>query len=91
MRRVLGTLALTACAVLGTGVASAQAPCDTYSGVCVEGTKTVKPSVRPSRSGLPFTGAEVTGLVAAGAGAVAGGTALVVAGRRRRRTVPTPA
>jgi hypothetical protein len=34
---------------------------------------------------LPFTGAEVAGLLAAGAAAVGGGAALTVAGRRRRR------
>jgi LPXTG-motif cell wall-anchored protein len=87
MRRTLGTLALTACAVLGTAsVASAQtAPCDSYSKTCVKGTKqTRKPVVRPSRQNLPVTGAQVTGLALAGGAAVAGGTVLVLAGRKRR-------
>jgi LPXTG-motif cell wall-anchored protein len=86
MRRILGTIALTACTVLGTAsVASAQtAPCDSYSKTCVEGTKTTKPVVRPSRQNLPVTGAEVTGLLLAGGAAVAGGTVLVMAGRKRR-------
>lgn len=86
MRRILGTLALTACTVLGTAsVASAQtAPCDAYSKTCVKGTKqTRKPVVRPSRQNLPLTGADVTGLALAGGVAVAGGTALVLAGRKR--------
>jgi hypothetical protein len=88
MRRVLGALALTGFAMLGSSAAHAQAPCDAYSGTCVEGTKHTKPQVRPARGGLPFTGGEVTGLLAAGAAAVAGGTVLVVAGRRRRAVQP---
>ncbi|MDQ1713747.1 MAG: hypothetical protein QOE45_3197 [Frankiaceae bacterium] len=88
MRRTLGTLALTACTVLGTAsAASAQtAPCDSYSKTCVKGTKQTKPVVRPSRQDLPVTGAEVTGLLLAGGAAVAGGTVLVLAGRKRRST-----
>lgn len=90
MRRVLGTLSLGACLVLGPVTAAhAQSPCDTYSGTCVKGTKVVKPpQQRPTvvrGVQLPFTGAEVTGLLAVGAGAVAGGTVLVAAGRRRRQ------
>jgi LPXTG-motif cell wall-anchored protein len=34
---------------------------------------------------LPFTGAEIAGLVVAALAALAGGAALVLAGRRRRR------
>ena len=93
MRRVLSALALSACAVLGTtAVAHAQSPCDAYSGTCVEGTKHVKggksPEVKGTKQGLPFTGAEVTGLAAAGLAAVGGGTVLVLAGRRKRAVVP---
>ncbi len=89
MRRLLGSLALAALATLGTaGVASAQAPCDTYSGTCVEGTKLTKPETRPSRDvagvTLPFTGAAITAMLIVGGGAVAGGSVLVTAGRRRR-------
>jgi LPXTG-motif cell wall-anchored protein len=96
MRRLLGTIALSACAVLGTATgASAQAPCDTYSGACVSATATptssVSPSVlprrleRPAPGTLPLTGGELTGLLVAGAVAVGGGTAFVVAGRRRHQ------
>lgn len=89
MRRLVGTLALSACAVLGAAApAVAQAPCDAYSGTCVEGTKSERPAVRPSRGGasLPLTGGAVITLLVAGGGAVAGGTALVAAGRKRRST-----
>lgn len=90
MRRVLGAVALTGFAMLGTTAAHAQAPCDSYSGSCVEGNKMVKhpPAVRSSRGGLPFTGAEVTGLALAGGAAVAAGSVLVAAGRRRRAPQP---
>ena len=37
---------------------------------------------------LPFTGGEVVLMTVVGLGAVAGGTALVVAGRRRQGTTP---
>jgi hypothetical protein len=40
---------------------------------------------------LPFTGAEVTLMGAVGLGLVAGGTMLVVSGRRRRTVAPTSA
>ena len=88
MRRLLCTLALATCSVLGTSApALAQTPtCDAYSGACVGGKKVTKPEVRPSRGGrsLPVTGGEVVGLLALGGGAVAGGSALVAAGRKRR-------
>lgn len=88
MRRLLGALALVTFAAIGTNApALAQTPqCDAYSGACVGGTKTTKPTVRPSRdvAGLPITGGEVVGLLAVGGGAVAGGTVLVAAGRKRR-------
>jgi LPXTG-motif cell wall-anchored protein len=91
MRRLLGSLALATCAVLGTSApALAQTPrCDAYSGACVGGVKkTQKPEVRPNRdnSGLPVTGGQVIGLLVLGGGAVAGGSALTVAGRKRRTT-----
>lgn len=92
MRRVLGTIALAGIAVLGTSTAAtAQSkPCDTYSGACVKGVKQVKPPTRPSvqPTGLPLTGAAVTGLVAAGGLSIAAGTVLVTAGRKRRAAVP---
>ena len=94
MRRLLGTIALSACAVIGTGsAASAQAPCDSYSGACVSATSTptvsVSPSVLPRRltrgTTLPLTGGELTVLLVTGAAAIGGGTAFVVAGRRRHQ------
>lgn len=86
MRRLLGTLALVTCATLATPAVAQTPQCDAYSGSCVGGTKTTKPSVRPSRdvAGLPLTGGELVGLMVAGAGAVAGGSVLVAAGRKRR-------
>lgn len=45
-------------------------------------TETVSSRVTPST--LPFTGGELVTLTAVGAGTLAGGVALVVAGRRRR-------
>jgi hypothetical protein len=92
MRRTLAALALGSCALIGTATAaSAQSkPCDAYSGACVKGVKHVKPpQVEGNSSGLPFTGAQVTGLLAAGTAAVAGGTVLVVAGRKRRTSPAT--
>jgi LPXTG-motif cell wall-anchored protein len=94
MRRVLGTIALAGCAVLATApAASAQSkPCDTYSGTCVKGVKQVKPPTRtrvsPTRLDLPFTGGQVTGLLAAGGLSIAAGTVLVTAGRKRRSSAP---
>jgi len=85
-------------ALLATGVAVAPAAsalaagtttCDAYSHKCttVEGNKITKPptSVEPQAATLPFTGAEILGMSAAGAAALGGGVVLVVAGRRRRR------
>ena len=89
MRRLMGTLALSACAVVGSAApVLAQAPCDAYSGACVEGTKSERPAVRPSRGGvsLPLTGGAVVTLLVAGGGAVVGGSALMAAGRKRRST-----
>ena len=87
MRRLLGTLALAACAVIGTSApALAQTPvCDAYSDACVGGTKTVRPN-RPSGDpgALPFTGGQVLGMLVVGGGAVAAGTVFVAAGRKRR-------
>jgi LPXTG-motif cell wall-anchored protein len=87
-----------AAGLLTVGLAApASAACDAYSGSCtppsqVLGTTVSRGSVPPatssttstsSPSSLPFTGAELTLLTIAGVGALAGGTALVVAGRRR--------
>ena len=87
-----------AAAVLATGIAAAPATaafaagtttCDAYSHKCttVEGKKiTQPPAVAPQQATLPFTGAEILGMSAAGLVALGGGTVLIVAGRRRRRT-----
>jgi LPXTG-motif cell wall-anchored protein len=69
--------------------ALAQTPvCDAYSKTCVGGVKEGKnpPAVRPSRGGvgLPITGGEFVSMMVVGAGAIAGGTILVAAGRKRR-------
>lgn len=81
---------------------AAQTACDAYSGGCVQPpavlpeTQTrVQPAVRSTVSTpatpatpatLPFTGGEIVLVSAAGAAAVAGGVALLVAGRRRGDT-----
>ena len=90
---------VVAAALLAAGVAIAPATtalaagtttCDAYSHQCttVEGKKIVKPpAVAPQHATLPFTGAEILGMSAAGAAALGGGMVLVVAGRRRRRAV----
>ena len=87
MRRLLVALAITG----GTmaPAALAQTPvCDAYSKTCVGGVKQEQkpPAVRPSRGGvgLPITGGELVGMMVLGGGAVAGGSILVVAGRKRR-------
>lgn len=80
---LLGATALT----LGLST-PAYAVCDAYSGNC--------PTAPPAGAGaapstvttqnpatLPFTGGELVLLSAVGAAALAGGTALVVAGRRK--------
>ena len=86
-----------AAVVLATGIAAAPTTsafaagtttCDAYSHKCttVEGKKIVQPpAVEPQAATLPFTGAEILGMSAAGAIALGAGTTLVVAGRRRRR------
>ena len=92
---------ILAAVVLATGIAAAPAStafaagtttCDAYSHQCttVEGKKiTQPPAVAPQQATLPFTGAEILGMSAAGALALSGGVVLVVAGRRRRRVTAT--
>lgn len=75
----------------------ALAACDAYSGSCVKPpvvrseTRTPEPTVQgravvdtPTPAQLPFTGGELVLVSTLGAAALAGGTALVVAGRKRR-------
>ena len=80
--------------VLATS-APALAACDAYSGNCTTPPATKSPdgdgggdsstsTKKPST--LPFTGGELVLLSAIGAGALAGGTDLVIAGRRRSAT-----
>lgn len=96
MRRLLAT-AMVASAMVGAGgsAALAQAPgCDSYGGACVSETATtsVSPSVLPTKlvkprvspRGLSVTGGETVLLLAIGGGAIAGGTVLVAAGRKRK-------
>jgi LPXTG-motif cell wall-anchored protein len=89
---VIGGLAVTAGALLA-GPAHA-APCEGYSGACATTPGTPPPtSLRPRPpADLENTGAETALLAVIGLGAVSGGTALVVAGRRRtHRGDPAPA
>ena len=85
-------VALGTVLVLQTAPASAQEACEAYSEGCdtgaevldtagVDATSQTPPSVTPTT--LPFTGGEVVLAGLAGAGAVAAGAAMVVAGRRR--------
>lgn len=92
-----------AAALVAAGIAVAPATaafaagtttCDAYSHKCttVEGKKiTQPPAVAPEQNQLPFTGAEILGMSAAGAAALGGGVVLVVAGRRRRRAAAVAA
>ena len=96
MRRVLATAIMATAIVGATGSAAlAQEPgCDSYGGACVSETATtsVSPSVLPTKlvkprvspRGLAVTGGETVLLLAIGGGAVAGGTVLVAAGRKRK-------
>jgi hypothetical protein len=91
-----GTVAL-GCGLMAASPASAQS-CDAYSGACENpGTVVVPPTGTGggtnagtvvntgagSGTTLPFTGAELLLLGVVGVGALGGGTAMVVAGRRR--------
>lgn len=94
----LATAAMTS-TLLFTGAPAALAVCDAYSGVCVEDevrerNEPGQPQdadavvrARQAPETLPFTGGEVVMLSVLGAGAVAGGAALLVAGRRRSQPV----
>lgn len=96
----LATAAMTS-ALLVTGAPAALAVCEAYSGACVDdavrdrSNDNREPVVRARQGGarqapapetLPFTGGEVVMLSGLGAGAVAAGAALVVAGKRRSQT-----
>jgi hypothetical protein len=86
-----GVLAAGAVLVVG-GAAPALAQCDAYSQNCPTpppSDKLPTPSGGASTSSdgpdqLPFSGGEITLMTAIGVGALGGGTALVVAGRRRK-------
>lgn len=95
--RLAATGVLLAAGLLSLGTAApALAVCDAYSGTCAtpapdgDGSSTTDGGTQtPSNAGggrpstLPFTGGELVLLTAVGVGALAGGTALVVAGRRK--------
>lgn len=93
-------LAVSALAVLGPIVPASAQVCDAYSGTCAtpptsvlpetltRGSAQVHPGVQ-ANSGtapttLPFTGGQLVLLSTAGAGALAAGTVMVMAGRRRK-------
>jgi hypothetical protein len=80
-----GLVAIPATSAFAAG---STTTCDAYSGKCttVKGHKFTKPpQVDPLRdTRLPFTGAEIAGMVALGGAAVAGGAGIAAAGRRRR-------
>ena len=94
-----GLLLATCGLATGVTASSAQAAtCDAYSGTCTgptgggggestddDGGATINGGTSGAANGatLPFTGGELVLLTAVGAGALAGGTALVVAGRRK--------
>lgn len=92
-------VAVSALAVLAPIVPASAQVCDAYSGTCATPPTSVLPEtltrgsaqVHPAQvsSGaapttLPFTGGELVLLSTAGAGALAAGTVLVMAGRRRK-------
>ena len=68
--------------VLGTTVTRGGVAPGTTTATSTTST-TSTPTTTSTPSSLPFTGAQLTLLTLAGAGALAGGTALVLAGRRR--------
>lgn len=73
--------------VLLLAAPAVAAPCEGYSGVCAEtppdAPTTVIGGITDDRAGLAATGGEIAVLSLAGLGTVAGGAALVVAGRRK--------
>lgn len=90
VRRTAAVTAVTAATLSVLGAAPALAACDAYSGRCVQDTSAERTADRSrtqtsvqAPATLPFTGGELVLLTATGAAALAGGTALVVAGRRR--------
>ncbi len=88
VRQLTASGVLLGAAALALGMSTpAYAVCDAYSGNCPSsppGGGAVKADVTTkSPSTLPFTGGELVLLSAVGAGALVGGTALVVAGRRK--------
>lgn len=97
---VLATSALTV-ALVGVSAPAALAVCDPYAEKCVDTVVKDKVQDKPvavqrqeapraranSPETLPFTGGEVTLMLALGGGALAAGAAMVVAGRRRTAEV----
>ena len=92
MRHIISAVALSGGLVAGSvlmpAAAMAADDCDAYSSTCppteVKGVKETKPEVSgTNNSKLPFTGGEIAIMAMAGVGALAAGTVLVAAGRRR--------
>lgn len=96
-RRLAAASAASIVLVLGTaGVASAQgAPADEHCCGTAPGDGGVDPGAQVGGAGLtrgsslPITGSDVVGLLALGGGAVAVGSATVVASRRRATRTAT--
>lgn len=97
--RLLGAgIAAAGAVALAPAASAAPAPCDAYSKTCapkptasVIGEHTSKPTpttrvkgVKDTHTVLPFTGAQLTLLLAVGAAGIGAGTALTAAGRKRR-------
>lgn len=94
--RLLGASVAAAGAVaFAPAATAAPSPCDAYSQTCapkpttsVLGEKTITPTPTPRVGGtktvLPFTGQQLTLLIAVGAAGIGAGTALTAAGRKHR-------
>jgi LPXTG-motif cell wall-anchored protein len=90
-RRIVAAGVVAAALTLGVGTAAAQ---DQHSGGVSPNEETSDPGAaaeaqvlpaNESRGGLPVTGSDVAGLAVAGAVAVAGGSAILAASKRRTR------
>jgi len=77
-------------AVAFAGLAAAPVWAATYPPVgptpttSVEGVQSTQPQVQPSNSSLPFTGADIAAITAAGVASIAVGALAVGAAKRRR-------